>query len=97
MRLISIIFPVSDRFHAATTPLALLVSQYLAQCSVVEPYHIAVGLFMTTFALWLAAPAKRFSPEPLAFIMMTVRQCIPGSAQDLLLIPHSEKQCEYLA
>lgn len=52
---------------------------------------------MTTFALQLALPAKRFSAEPLAFVMMTIKQCIPGSAQDLLVISHHKKQRELLA
>lgn len=85
MKLIIIIFPVSDRFHPVTSALTVLVCQYLAQCSVSKASHVAKGLYLAVFATKMALPALRYSFEPLAFLSMVLKNCLHGSAQDLLV------------
>lgn len=43
LQLWATLFPVSDRRHPVTTPLALLASSYLALCPVTSPHAAAVG------------------------------------------------------
>ena len=43
LQLWATLFPVSDRRHPVTTPLALLTSSYLALCPVTSPHAAAVG------------------------------------------------------
>ena len=43
MKLWASVFPVSDRRHPVTTPLALLTSAYLALCPVTSHHDAAIG------------------------------------------------------
>ncbi|GMH41342.1 hypothetical protein BSKO_09252 [Bryopsis sp. KO-2023] len=86
MRLYSILFPVSDRFHPVTSPLAVLVSQYISQCSLEKPRDLAIGLFLSKFAVRMASPAKRYAYEPLALYLMALKEGIPGAGQDMLVV-----------
>ncbi|KAK9815549.1 hypothetical protein WJX72_005610 [[Myrmecia] bisecta] len=80
LKLWATVFPVSDRRHPVATPAALLASAYLALCTVTSRADIAQGLFLSSLALHMAAPAKRLVPEPLTFAVSLLSSAIPQPA-----------------
>lgn len=74
LRLFGCLFPTSDRRHAVTTPLALLLGRYLAACPVTCPAHAGHGLALAGLALANAAPGARHCPEALMFTAACLAQ-----------------------
>ncbi|DBA90017.1 TPA: hypothetical protein ACH3X2_004286 [Trebouxia sp. C0005] len=80
LKLWATVFPVSDRRHPVTTPLALLTSSYLALCPVTCHRDAAVGLLLSSLALHMAAPGGRLVPEPLTFASALLSTAMPQPA-----------------
>lgn len=68
LKLLTTLFPVSDRRHPVITPAALLVCKYLSQCVAGSTAEAACGLMLAGLALHITSPAQRYAPEPLAFL-----------------------------
>ncbi|KAF5835653.1 nucleolar protein 14 [Dunaliella salina] len=68
LKLLTTLFPVSDRRHPVITPAALLVCKYLSQCVAETVEEVACGLLLVGLALHIISPAQRYSPEPLVFL-----------------------------
>ncbi|CAD7704342.1 unnamed protein product [Ostreobium quekettii] len=79
LRLFSVLFPVGDRSHAVTTPLALIVNQCLGSCPVSDGRDVILGLAICAVAIAVLDPAKRFAPEPVTFLTSLIRGALPGA------------------
>ena len=77
MRLFTVLFPTSDRKHSVLAPLVLTAGHALALCPPNGPPDIAVGLFLASLLLSMAAPAKRFVPEVVPFCESLLVSALP--------------------
>jgi nucleolar protein 14 len=75
LKLLTTVYPVSDKKHPVLTPASLLVCSALSLCPVARPRDVASGLFLATLAVQMHAGAKRFCPEPLDFAVNILKSC----------------------
>jgi len=69
LKLIAVLFPVSDFRHAVVTPALLLMGQCLAQCPIRRPSDIVKGLFLCNLFLSYLKDSKRYCPEAICFLI----------------------------
>ena len=67
LRLLTTLFPVTDKRHPVLTAASLFASNALALCPLVNPSDIASGLLLASIAQHMHSEAKRFCPEALNF------------------------------
>ena len=80
LKLFSTLFPSSDRRHPVTTPAMLLIGRALSQCVAADVGEAVRGLALASLALHMAAPAKRYMPEPPAFLADLIVSFVPPSS-----------------
>jgi nucleolar protein 14 len=68
LKLLSIIFPVTDYQHTVTTPALLFMAQCLAQCPLSSPIHATSGLFLCNMIYHYVHGSCRFVPEIFYFL-----------------------------
>lgn len=79
LRIAGLIWPTSDRSHPVTTPLALLVAQYLAHARVRSLRDLAAGLYLCSLTCAHEAESKRLVPEAINFLHHAVLLLAPFS------------------
>ncbi|KAJ9477395.1 Nucleolar complex protein 14 [Pseudozyma hubeiensis] len=72
LRLAGTVWPTSDKQHNVTTPLALLIAQYLAHARIRSVSDIASGLFLCSLVVSNEQESKRLFPEALNFLFSTI-------------------------
>lgn len=72
LRLVGSIWPTSDKQHNVTTPLALLIAQYLGHARIRSVSDLASGLFLCSLVVSNEKESKRLFPEALNFLFSSV-------------------------
>ncbi|CBQ70722.1 related to NOP14-nuclear and nucleolar protein with possible role in ribosome biogenesis [Sporisorium reilianum SRZ2] len=72
LRLVGSVWPTSDKQHNVTTPLALLIAQYLAHARIRSVSDLASGLFLCSLVVSNESESKRLFPEALNFLFSTI-------------------------
>ncbi|GAK64978.1 nop14-like protein [Moesziomyces antarcticus] len=72
LRLVGTIWPTSDKQHAVTTPLALLVAQYLGHARIRSVSDLASGLFLCSLVVSNEKESARLFPEALNFLFSAI-------------------------
>ncbi|XP_074640487.1 nucleolar protein 14-like isoform X2 [Tubulanus polymorphus] len=67
-KLISVLFPTSDRVHLVVSPTVLFMTHLLSQCSVNHLRDVASGLFISNLLLQYVTLSKRYIPEVINFL-----------------------------
>jgi nucleolar protein 14 len=90
LKMLGVLFPVSDFRHPITTPAVLLFGQLLTQCPVRGPKDLAAGIFLSGLQMYFGESARRLAPEAINFLSATVaRLCIDAKkskADDSVLL-----------
>jgi len=82
LKLLTTVYPVSDKKHPVLTPASLFVCSALALCPLARPRDVASGLFLATVAVHMHFEAKRFCPEPLEFAVNLLRSCYTSTVSN---------------
>ena len=77
LRLVGSVWPTSDKQHNVTTPLALLIAQYLGHARVRSVSDLASGLFLCSLVVSHEKESKRLFPEALNFLFSTIAILAP--------------------
>ncbi|TKY89186.1 hypothetical protein EX895_001717 [Sporisorium graminicola] len=72
LRLVGTVWPTSDKQHNVTTPLALLIAQYLAHARIRSISDLASGLFLCSLVVSNEKESKRLFPEALNFLFSSI-------------------------
>ncbi|KAJ1019476.1 hypothetical protein NDA16_004593 [Ustilago loliicola] len=72
LRLVGSVWPTSDKQHNVTTPLALLIAQYLGHARIRSVSDLASGLFLCSLVVSNEKESKRLFPEALNFLFSAV-------------------------
>ncbi len=72
LRLVGTVWPTSDKQHAVTTPLALLIAQYLGHARIRSVSDLASGLFLCSLVVSNEKESKRLFPEALNFLFSSI-------------------------
>lgn len=78
LKITSTVWPTSDRSHPVTTPLALLICQYLSSCRVRNVQDIIKGLFLTSVVAENERQSRRLVPEALNFLHNAITLLLPS-------------------
>lgn len=78
LKLLTTVYPVSDKRHPVLTPASLLTCAALELCPLARPRDIASGLFLAGLGVHMHAPAQRLCPEPLNFAVNLLRTTSKG-------------------
>lgn len=78
LKVTSTVWPTSDRSHPVTTPLALLICQYLSSCRVRNVQDIIKGLFLTSLVAENERQSRRLVPEALNFLHNAITLLLPS-------------------
>ncbi|XP_072988128.1 uncharacterized protein [Typha latifolia] len=76
LRLWSLIFPCSDFRHVVTTPVLLLMCEYLMRCPIDSGRDIAIGSFLCSMLLLVTEQSRKFCPEAIMFLQVLLSSCI---------------------
>jgi nucleolar protein 14 len=68
LKLMTTLFPSSDRRHPVTTPTLLLTARALSQCTASDIGEAVRGLVLSSLALHMVKAAARHCPEVLIFL-----------------------------
>ena len=87
LKLLTTVYPVSDKRHPVLTPVSLLTSAALELCPIARPRDVASGLFLASLSVHMHAASQRFSPEPLQFAVKVLQTAVVrgsggGSGED---------------
>ncbi|KAJ1033240.1 hypothetical protein NDA13_001237 [Ustilago tritici] len=77
LRLVGSVWPTSDKQHNVTTPLALLIAQYLGHARIRSVSDLASGLFLCSLVVSNEKESKRLFPEALNFLFSAVAILAP--------------------
>lgn len=72
LRLVGTVWPTSDKQHNVTTPLALLIAQYLAHARIRSVSDLASGLFLCSLVVSNEVESRRLFPEALNFLFSSI-------------------------
>ncbi|SPO21562.1 related to NOP14 - nuclear and nucleolar protein with possible role in ribosome biogenesis [Ustilago trichophora] len=72
LRLVGSVWPTSDKQHNVTTPLALLIAQYLGHARIRSISDMASGLFLCSLVVSNEKESKRLFPEALNFLFSAI-------------------------
>ncbi|CDR99224.1 hypothetical protein [Sporisorium scitamineum] len=72
LRMVGSVWPTSDKQHNVTTPLALLIAQYLAYARIRSVSDLASGLFLCSLVVSNENESKRLFPEALNFLFSSI-------------------------
>lgn len=78
LKVTSTVWPTSDRSHPVTTPLALLICQYLSSCRVRNVQDIIKGLFLSSLVAENERQSRRLVPEALNFLHNAITLLLPS-------------------
>jgi nucleolar protein 14 len=92
LKLLTTVYPASDKKHPVLTPASLFVCSALALCPLARPRDVASGLFLATVAVQMHAGARRFCPEPLDFAVNILRSCYTDSPSSTTSNENTEQQ-----
>ncbi|KAL5683175.1 hypothetical protein ACJX0J_009560, partial [Zea mays] len=81
LRLWSLIFPCSDFRHVVTTPLLLLMCEYLMRCPIQSGRDVAVGSFLSSMVLVVTKESKKFCPEAIGFLQSLLVTSLKGKVE----------------
>ncbi|PWZ03313.1 Nop14-like protein [Testicularia cyperi] len=82
LRIAASVWPTSDRSHAVTTPMSLLMAQYLGHARIRSLQDVAAGLFLTSMVIANERDSKRLFPEALNFLFSATAVLAPfGKAE----------------
>lgn len=87
LRITGLIWPTSDRSHPVTTPMSLLIGQYLSASRIRTLQDIARGLMLCSFVVEHERQSSRLVPEALNFL---------HNCASLLSPISSKKELKYL-
>nr|CDI52239.1 related to NOP14-nuclear and nucleolar protein with possible role in ribosome biogenesis [Melanopsichium pennsylvanicum 4] len=77
LRLVGSVWPTSDKQHNVTTPLALLIAQYLGHARIRSVSDLASGLFLCSLVVSNEKESKRLFPEALNFLFSAIAILAP--------------------
>ena len=66
-KLLSLVYPVTDKRHPVLTPLSLFLSSNLTFCPIVKPIHASKGLIISEILHNIHSRSGRMAPEALSF------------------------------
>jgi len=66
-KLLSMVYPVTDKRHPVLTPLSLFLASSLTFCPIVKPIHAAKGLIISELLHNIHSRSGRMAPEILSF------------------------------
>lgn len=84
LKITGMVWPTSDRSHAVTTPLALLISQYLSSCRIRSLQDIARGMFLCSLVVTNERQSARLVPEACNFLHNAISLLAPISSRKQL-------------
>jgi Nop14-like family len=76
LRLFMRLFPLSDRRHPVTTPLARLLGLHLAVCPVTRPHDVAIALLLASLLQQIARSGGRYAPEATPLCETLLHSCV---------------------
>ncbi|GAX76160.1 hypothetical protein CEUSTIGMA_g3604.t1 [Chlamydomonas eustigma] len=77
IKLLTTLFPTSDRRHPVLTPVVLLVGRALSQCEATSVGEAVRGLVLAGLGLHISVPGKKHFPEVVAFLSDLIASYIP--------------------
>ena len=87
LRVISQVWPTSDKNHNVVSPARLLMGSYLGLCRVRSLQDLTSGLFLCTLFLQYEQLSKRFVPEAINFLANAVLHLAPHKFSDKARVP----------
>ncbi|OEL29726.1 Nucleolar protein 14 [Dichanthelium oligosanthes] len=78
LRLWSLTFPCSDFRHVVSTPMLLLMCEYLMRCPIQSGRDVAVGSFLCSMVLVATKESKKFCPEAITFLQSLLVTSLKG-------------------
>ncbi|XP_014253193.1 nucleolar protein 14 homolog [Cimex lectularius] len=90
-KLITRLYPTSDKWHLVATPCIIFISELLRECHVTNKRSVSSGMFLVSLLSQFVRLSKRLLPEGMNFLSGIIHMCCPPSSSTFVTMPFKKE------